>query len=183
MDKSSLALAAGGLLLIAFAPALVGGILWSGRNQLHWAAAQSSRRYLYWERSLWIAATILLTLGFSLFAGFLQAEGEDVLSRLGFTAFLIGAVLIIVAEGYSLDAQIWAGYLARWSVVLLFLSEAAFGWGILQIDPLPHWIGWVTIIWNVGWLALLVRAKDPYIPGIHYMMPLVIGAALINWAK
>jgi hypothetical protein len=180
-DDKPLALAIGALFILAFVPVLAGGVMFSGRKQLGWAVAQS-RRYLYWERSLWIAAMVLLTAGSSLFAELLQAQGEHVFSRLGETAFLFGALVIAVAEAYALDTQSWASYMVRLAVVLLFVAQALLGGAALHVAGLPQWIGWATIIWNVGALALLVRAKDPYFPAVHYLMPLITGMTLISLA-
>jgi hypothetical protein len=179
MNETLLARSTGGLFIVAFILAVVGGIMFMGRKQLGWPIAQS-RRYLFWERSVWIAGIVLLTLGLSLFAWMLQTEGENILSRLGVTGFLIGAVLIVVAEAVSLDTQQWPGYLVRLSVVLLLLSQALFGGAMLQIDRLPQWVGWATIIWNLGWFVVLLRAKDPYYPAMYYIIPLIIGVILIN---
>ncbi len=154
----------------------------TGRNELHWTAAKSLR-YLYWERSMWIVGIVLLTLGFSLLAGMLQAEGENILSRLGLTGFLFGAVLVVAAEGYALDTQAWLGYLVRVSVILILLAQVTFGGAILQIEKFPQWVGWATIIWNTGWLLLLFRAKDPYYPILYYIIPLTLGIILINPAN
>ena len=178
-DVKPLALAAAELFIIAFIPVLVGGVMFSGRKQLGWATAQS-RRYLYWERSFWIAGFVLLIAGFSVFAGLVQAEGENVLSRLALTGFLLGTVLIIVAEVYSLDTQGWLSYTVRLSVTLLLISQAVFGWAVLQIDLLPQWVGWATVIWNLACLVLPLRAKDPYFPAIHFILPLIAGVLLIS---
>ncbi len=181
-DETSLALSAGTLFVIAIIPAVVGGIMNTGRNELRWAIAQSPQ-YLHWERSLWIVGIILLTLGMSLFSEMLQAEGEIILSRLGLTGFLFGAVLVVVAEGNMIDTQVWMGYLVRLSVILILLSQAALGGAILQTEQLPRWVGWATLIWNISWLGLLFRAQDPYYPILYYLMPLIIGVILINLAR
>lgn len=180
-DEKSLALMVAAIYIFAFVPVLAGGVMFMGRKQLGWAAAQT-RRYLYWERSLWIGAMVLLAAGSSLFAELLQAHGENMLSRLGQTGILLGVVVIVVAEAYALDTQAWASYMVRLAVVLLFVAQAIFGGSMLRVAWLPSWIGWATILWNLGSLAALARAKDPYFPAIHFIMPLVIGVLLITLA-
>ena len=181
-DEKSLALATAALFIGAFIPALIGGVMFTGRKMLGWTRAQS-RRWLYTERSLWIAGMILLTAGFALFADVLRIGRENVFSRLGLIGFLFGAVLIVVAEAHALDTQAWSDYMVRLSVTILLLSEAIFGMAVLQTQLLPQWIGWATIVWNVGWLVLLFRAKDPYFPALHYIMPLITGILLIGLAQ
>jgi len=73
--------------------------------------------------------------------------------------------------------------MVRLSVILLLLSEAVLGGAVTQVQLLPQWVGWVTIIWNIGWFILCVRAKDPYFPAIHYIMPLVVGIILFSLAN
>jgi hypothetical protein len=180
-DDIPLALAVAALFVFAFVPVLAGGVMFTGRKQLGWAAAQS-RRWLVAERSLWIAGFVVLTAGLGLFAELLTAEGEHILSRLALTAFLFGALVIVIAEAYALDTQSWASYMVRLSVILMLVAQAAFGGSVLRLHWLPQWIGWATIIWNVGGLVLLARAKDPYFPAVHFIMPLIIGAALITLA-
>lgn len=181
-DENLLTLTCGILFIVAFIPALVGGVMFMGRKQLGWTVAQS-RRYLYWERSLWIGGTILLTLGLSLFVRLLQIAGEDGLSQIGLTGFLLGAFLIIVVEGYGLDGQNWSPYLVRLSVILLLLSQAAIGLAMLQVQALPQWIGWVTVVWNLGWFVVTSFLKDPYYPALYYIMPLIIGVMLVFFAR
>jgi hypothetical protein len=181
-DDTSLALGAGTLFVVAILPALVGGITNTGRNELRWAIAQSPR-YVCWERSMWIVGIALLALGVALFARVLQVEGEAILSWLGLAGLLLGAVLVVVPEGYSLAMQGWLGDLVRLSVMLILLSQAALGEAILQIDQLRRWAGWAMVIWNAGWFGPLFRAKDPYYPILYYVMPLTVGVILINQVR
>jgi hypothetical protein len=63
--------------------------------------------------------------------------------------------------------------------VLSFLGQAAFGAAILQTGLLPAWIGWTTVIWHLGWLALMLRAGDPYYPFMHMALPVLAGIWLL----
>ena len=69
-------------------------------------------------------------------------------------------------------------------VVLAFLAQAAIGGALLQSRLLAAWIGWVTILWNLGWLVLLpgITPGDMYFPILHHLMPLLIGSALLRRA-
>jgi hypothetical protein len=179
VDDTSLALSAGTLFVVAIIPAFVGGIMNTGRNELRWAIAQSPR-YVYWERSMWIAGMVLSTFGVSLIVAVLHAAGENTLSQLGLTGFLFGAVLVVVAEGYSLARQVWLSDLVRLSVIVILLSQATLGGASLRIEQLPRRAGWATIIWNLGWLGQLFRARDPYYPILYYVMPLIVGLIFLK---
>ena len=65
---------------------------------------------------------------------------------------------------------------------LLFLAQAAFGAALLRTGLLPGWVGWATIIWNLGWLVVLplVRPQDMYYPWLHYAAPILIGIVLLS---
>ena len=66
-------------------------------------------------------------------------------------------------------------------VVMAFLAEAAIGGAVIQAGLLAAWIGWATILWNIAWLVALslISRRDMYFPALHYLMPLVIGIALL----
>ena len=181
VSGESLRLWVSGLFIMAFIPVFTGGIMYMGRNQLKWEIGQS-RSYLYWERSMWMGGMLVLALGMALFAKMLQTEGENIFAQLGLTNFQIGAVIIIVVEGYVLDTQIWSEYLIKLSVLLLLSSQAILGVSILQVEPLAQWLGWIMIVWGLGWLTILIRAKDPYYPMLYYFMPLIIGIFLLRQA-
>jgi hypothetical protein len=92
-------------------------------------------------------------------------------------------VLLILAEvswltGAGLPDGL-TGALIRIFVVLAFLSHAAYGAALLQTGLLAGWLGWTTLIWNIGWLAVLFRAKDPYYPVLHFQLPLLAGILLL----
>jgi len=66
-------------------------------------------------------------------------------------------------------------------VVLAFLAQAVFGASLLQTGLVAAWAGWGTVIWNLGWLfvMLLSRPHDIYFPVLHHVAPLIIGIALL----
>ena len=67
-------------------------------------------------------------------------------------------------------------------VALAFLGQGAIGAGLTQSTPLPTSIGWVTLAWSLACLIILpiVRPGDMYVPGLHHLMPLIIGIALMT---
>src|SRR5690606_32853164 len=104
--------------------------------------------------------------------------------EVGLTAYAIGAVLLAFGEVAWLTKsglpEGLLGALIRVAVVVSFAGQAAFGAAILQTGLLPAWLGWTTVIWHVGWLALMARAKDPYYPFMHMALPLLAGLWLLT---
>jgi hypothetical protein len=129
-----------------------------------------------------MSGVVLIAIGFVLLAGAFQNTDGFVLANIGATAYFFGGVLIVVAEALMLTL----GYekvvgLVNIYVVMAFLAEAAIGGAIIQSGLLSVWIGWVTILWNIAWLIVLpiISRRDIYYPILHYVMPLVIGIALL----
>jgi hypothetical protein len=162
---------------IIFVP---GGLLFTGRAIFKWPAAQT-RGYLYWERGLVMAAILAAALGFVLLESLLGAAGEKILAPVGLTVFLIGTVLVLAAETFELSRQESFYIPIVTFVVLAFLGQAAFGAAILRSGLLPAWVGWVTIVWNLGWLVILpiARQQDMYYPWLHYLATVLIGIRLL----
>ncbi len=171
---------AAGLLILSALIFLPGGLLFTGR--VIWKApAAQSRRYLYWERGVVMAAALSAALGFVLLAQLLQDAGEDLLAPLALAILLIGTTLTLVAESLNLQTQQYYYVPMVLAVILLFVSQAAFGASILQSHFLPGWVGWAALIWNIAWLIILpvARPRDMYYPWLHYVAPLIIGIALL----
>ncbi|MBK9746374.1 MAG: hypothetical protein IPO91_06290 [Chloroflexi bacterium] len=168
------------LLILCFVVFTVGGMLFTGRAFLKWQIAETSS-HLTWERSLVIAAVLTTVFGLALLEDLLRAAGEPLLSRLGMIAYLLGAVVVVVAETAHLSKRDWMYPQIVLYVVLAFLAQAAFGASLLQTGLVAGWAGWATILWNLGWLLvmLIVRPRDIYYPVLHHVAPLLIGIALL----
>lgn len=171
---------AASLLALSFVIFLWGGVLYAGRAFLKWHGAETAA-YLHWERGFVIVAVLAAVLGLALLEDMLRAAGEPVLSRLGLVAYLFGAVIVVAAETTSLDSRNSVYPQIVLYVLLAFLAQAAFGASLLQTGLVPGWVGWVTVIWNLGWLLvmLIVRPRDIYFPVLHHVAPLIIGIALL----
>jgi hypothetical protein len=182
VEKSlvSVQVVAGWLLILSGITFLPAGMLFTGRAIWKWPAAQS-QSYLFWERGLVMAAILIATLGLMLLERLLEAAGDRILSPLGMTIFLIGVVLVIVAETFFLSQQEWAYAPIVVFVILAFVGQATFGVSILRTGLLPAWVGWATVIWSLAWLVILpiARPHDMYYPWLHYVAPLLIGVALL----
>lgn len=184
---------AGFVLILSFVVFFVGAAMywirwiWSGSRD----APPPSHIYFVWERSIIMAAVVLTAIGFVLLEAVLQDTDGLVLARTGATAYLMSGVLWLVAEAFSLNqdseknspltAIKWGRELYFVYFVLAFLAQVAIGGALLQVGLLAAWIGWATIVWNMGWLAaaLITRGRS-WIPAHNHLMPLVIGIALLS---
>ncbi|MFN2279538.1 MAG: hypothetical protein ACK2UR_18125 [Candidatus Promineifilaceae bacterium] len=173
----------GWLLILSSLLFLPSGLLYTARVIWQRPAAQS-RRYLYLERGLVMAAMLTAALGLVLLAQLLESAGDSVLSSMGMALFLIATVLIVAAETFSLGRQEGLYPTIVVSVILAFIGQALFGLSILRTGYLPAWVGWTAVIWNLAWLIILpvARRQDMYYPWLHYVAPLVIGIALLGRA-
>ena len=183
MDNNSLVseqIVTGWLLIVSGLVFLVGGLLYTGRAIWKWPAA-GTPAYLRWERGVVIAALVLLVAGLTLLGRRLEAGGDRLLAPAGLALFLIGAAAVIVAEAFALSRQgsLYAAIVIF--VVLAFLAQALFGAALLQTGLLPRWVGWTTLLWNLGWLVVLpiARPNDMYYPWLHYVAPVLMGTALL----
>ena len=173
---------AAGLFLVLVAVATLPGFLMFWLRRGHRGGAPRSPIHLVVERSSLLSGAVLAAIGFVLLAGALPGAGR-VLAVVGATAYLCGAILLVAAEalgstiGYEKLYPIIIVY-----VVMAFLAQAAIGGALLQSGVVTGWIGWLVIIWNIAWLILLpiVSRRDLYYPILHYLMPLVIGVALLR---
>jgi len=138
--------------------------------------------YFVWERSLIMAAVVLTAIGLVLLEGSLENTDGSVLARMGATAYLFGGVLWVIGEASSLTpGSDSSGSLFAASFVLAFLAQSAIGASLLQTELTPAWVGWATMVWNLGWLGLgaITRGKV-WIPMLPHLMPFVIGIALLS---
>ena len=131
-----------------------------------------------------MAAIVLTAIGFVLLERHLRNTDGHLLARTGATAYLFAGILVVAAESLILstgfdEKQVHALFVIY--VVLAFLAQAAIGGALLQSRLLARWIGWITILWNLAWLVVLVviTPEDIYFPILHHLMPLLIGGALL----
>jgi hypothetical protein len=169
---------AASLLILAFVIFCFGGTLFAGRTFWNWPVNNS---HLIWERGFVIVAILATVLGLALLEDLLRAAGDSVLAQVGMMTYLFGAVVVVVAETASLGKQEWVYPQIVLYVILAFLAQAAFGAALLRTGLVAEWVGWGTVIWNLGWLLvmLIVRPSDMYFPVLHHVAPLIIGIALL----
>lgn len=172
--------AAASLLVLSFMIFFVAGVLFTGRALWKWEIKNLSI-YMLWERSLVIVPTVTTSLGLVLLSDMLNAGGDMFLARLGMTAYLFGAVLVVSAETSFVSKGEWNSVQVILYVIIALLGQAAIGAALVQIGLTAAWVGWVTIIWNVGFLLIFIiaRPREVYYPAIHFFAPLVIGLGLV----
>lgn len=172
--------AAASLLILCFVVFTFGGALFAGRAFLKWQIDETSS-HLIWERGFVIGGVVATVLGLGLLEDMLHAAGEPVLSRLGMVTYLFGAVVVVVTETAYLGKGDWIYPQIVLYVILAFLAQAAFGASLLQTGLVDGWVGWMTILWNLGCLLimLVVHPRDIYYPVLHHVAPLIIGIALL----
>ncbi len=144
-------------------------------------------------------AAVFQLAGLSMLTTILEGANERVLSRLGLIGFLLTTVFwlifsafrsvitVMAAQEMNATSEIPTYYepLAKWgfaifyiSAVSGFLALGAYGGSLLKADLLPMWIGWVTLLFSIGMLILLVIIGDT-LPAFHYLPALLIGILLL----
>jgi hypothetical protein len=169
------------LLILCGVVFVVAGLLYTARAIWKWPVGQTPL-YLRWERGLVIAAFMISVLGFVLLEDLLRNTGDTIFARSALAIYLISAAVLVVAETTFINtgALTYPQIVAH--VILTFLAQAAFGLALLLIGLLPGWVGWATIIWNLGCLVVvpITHSDDIYFPWLHYVAPLIIGITLLG---
>jgi hypothetical protein len=169
-------------LVVGFAANLAGVLMFLYRGGLQ-GTAPPSAGYYAWERSFLTAAVVLTAIGLVLLESYLQNTPGHILARVGATTYLFGAVFIVIVEALSLSQGNVNTYpLVVIYVVLALLAQAVIGAALLQSGLLPAWVGWVAIVWNIAFLAILpiTSPRDMYYPFVHHVVPVVIGIVLLQ---
>ena len=175
---------AGFFLVLSFVASLAGVVMFTIRGGPS-GGTPPSHTFFLWKRSFFMAAVILTAIGLVLLEGRLQNTDGRVLARTGATTYLIAGTLLVTGEAFRMslgdvfEKQAYALFVIY--VVLAFLAQATVGGALLQSGVLATWIGWVTIVWNLGLVVVLsvITPEDIYYPIAHQIMPLLIGGALL----
>ena len=152
-----------------------------------------------WANIFMGAAAIVLLAGLSILTTILEQTQERVFSRLGLIGFLLATVVWVIFSAFRAVVTIRAAQemqttglvpsyyepLAQWGFALFsiyavvgFLALATYGVSLLQVELVPRWIGWITLIFCLSMLALLLVMGDT-LPAFHYLPALLIGIVLI----
>ncbi len=152
-----------------------------------------------WGTILFISGVIITILGLAMLTSVLRDAGDRTFSLLGLIAFAFGSVLWVMSLAFRLSIDPWAAQetektavipefyvpLTRWTgvlfvmyTVLAFSALSAYGAAVLSTGVLPHWVGWLAIVYGLAGLGLLGFTGDSY-PFLHYLMPILIGILLL----
>ena len=152
-----------------------------------------------WATLSFIGAILVTLFGLDLLAGLLRATGDPGFASVGLIAFAAGSVLWLAYLAARLTVDPWAGKelaatgeipesyapLRLWNGALFtvfsylaFAGMLLFGAAILATPFLPHWLGWATLIYSAGGLALHTITHDS-LPIMHHQAPFVIGVELL----
>lgn len=159
-------------------PAMALGIaMFFGRNGLQGGTGSIL------ERGALVAAVVMTVIGVVFLNAPLQETAGRALSRIGLALYLLAAAALLVPEAMPFlpgGRSVYALIVVY--VVLALIAQAAVGGALLQAGLAPKWVGWVTIVWNLGWLIVLpvVTPRDMYYPILHGLMPLIIGISLFR---
>jgi hypothetical protein len=152
-----------------------------------------------WGTILFISGVVVTILGLAMLTTLLSDAGDRAFSPLGLIAFLFGAVLWVISLAFRLSIDPWAAQeaaktaaipefyvpLTRWAgvlfviyTVLAFSALAAYGGAVLSTPVLPHWVGWLALVYGLAGLGLVGVSGDAP-PFLHHLMPLLIGILLL----
>jgi len=168
------------------------------REQLLAIAAQTS--LFQWSLSLFISGLIMTLLGFAMLTTLLRDAGDRTLSSLALLILLFGDILMViylaiplgaepvaaretvrtgVAPDYYLQLTLWTQPLFVIYTILAFSALIGYGAAILSTPVLPHWVGWLAIVYGVAGLVSTGFAAGNTPPFLHYLVPIVIGILLL----
>ena len=152
-----------------------------------------------WDIGFYISGVVVMLLGLAMLTTLLWDAGDRVFSPLALFVFLFGAVLMViflafplgvdpvaaqetartgVVPSYYLPLHQWTQVLFVIYTVLAFSALAAYGGAVLSTRVLPHWVGWLAIVYGLAGLALVGVTGDAD-PFLHLVLPLAIGILLL----
>jgi hypothetical protein len=167
------------LLLLAFVLNLGGVLMYAAGTEYGWVGETPT--YHAWERALFMSSYVAAALGSAVLEPALAEAGAAIFGRLAAIAFPMAATVALVMEAVSFHgAKPYA--LIVVTVLLLFGAELLLGAAVLASRLVPAWVGWVAVVWDVAWPAILpiVSPGDPYYPILHAIPLLMIGIPLIR---
>jgi hypothetical protein len=75
--------------------------------------------------------------------------------------------------------SLWPQALFVTYTVLAFSALALFGGSVLSSRLLPHWVGWLALVYGLAGLGIFALAGDVP-PFLHYLPPILMGALLLR---
>jgi hypothetical protein len=168
------------------------------REQLLVIAAQPS--LFEWSFSLLIGGIIVTLLGLAMLTTLLQDAGDRTFSYLALIALLFGDILLViyiafplgiaplaaqataktgVVPDYYVQLTLWTQPLFVIYTILAFSVLVAYGGAILSSHVLPHWVGWLAIVYSMAGLVLAAFTGGNVPPFLHHLGPILIGVLLL----
>ena len=152
-----------------------------------------------WANIFMGSAVVALAAGMVTFTTGLEQAGERTFSRLGLLGIVFTAVVWLIFSAYRASLMVvaaqetastgtvptyyepvsqWGGALFYVYAVLGFLSLAVYAISALNVNIVPGWACWVTIIFSLALIVQLVVTGDT-LPVFHFVPPLLIGILLL----
>ena len=149
---------------------------------------------------LFISGLIVTLLGLALLTLLLRDAGDATFSSLALIAFLFGNVLMVIFLAFPLGVEpvaaqetvrtgvvpdfyvqltLWTQPLFVIYTLLAFSALAAYGGAILSTRVLPHWVGWLALVYALAGLVLAGFTAGNVPPFLHHLMPILIGVLLL----
>jgi hypothetical protein len=72
----------------------------------------------------------------------------------------------------------WTGALFVIYAILTFLAAVVYGGALVSTRLLPHWLGWVTIVYSLAGLGQSAAFGNAP-PLLHHLLPIVMGILLL----
>jgi hypothetical protein len=147
---------------------------------------------------LYTLAGIVQLLGFALLARRLAHAGAEAPATLAFTLIAVASILGVLHGTFNMSVMTWAAEVAArtgsapegYEVLRVWVSSAfrvgyrahllaaaGFGWAIVRTRLLPPPLGWAAIGWSLLWALGSLAGVGA--PGLLFIMPAVIGTALL----
>ncbi len=168
------------------------------REQLLVISAQTS--LFRWSFRLVISGLIVTLLGLAMLTMLFRDALDRTFSSLALIALLFGDVLMVIYIAFPLgiaplaaqetgktgvvpdsyvQLTLWTQPLFVIYTILAFSALAAYGGAVLSTRVLPHWIGWLAIIYSLAGLVLAGLAAGNVPPFLHHLVPILIGVLLL----
>ena len=173
------------------------------REQLLVIAVQTS--LFQWSFSLVISGIIVTLLGLVMLTTLFRDTGDATFSSLALIALLFGDILLVifiafplgiaplaaqetartgVVPNYYVQLTLWTQPLFVIYTILAFSALAAYGGAILSTRVLPHWVGWLALVYALAGLVLAGVTAGNVPPFLHHLVPMVMGVLLLlRWSQ
>jgi hypothetical protein len=83
-----------------------------------------------------------------------------------------------VVPNYYLPFHQWTQALFVIYSILAFAALVAYAGAVLSTGVLPHWVGWIALVYGLAGLGLLGFTGRSY-PLMHHLLPILMGILLL----